>query len=307
MLPERQRFDAWCENFALKLARVDVTTPDVAKFRSAIRTQPLDRLSVVKVDTCPVGLLRTRELVRDGDDDVSLAICSHGSFERRFGGKATKVVSGSATLVAHHLVGEVVTDVETTSLSVRISRTLLRDILGPVDLPISRPIPTGGPALSLLTIYMREIAAAEHGLSASMAALADRQICELVAHLLDPTADIVRSERFGGVKAARLKAIVAGIERHLADPALSAEWLGAKLGLSERYVHHLLADTGTTFSQLVRRRRLDAARRMLEDHSTPSRRIVDIAYAVGFGDLSNFNRAFRQHFGRTPSDVRRGS
>jgi AraC-like DNA-binding protein len=46
---------------------------------------------------------------------------------------------------------------------------------------------------------------------------------------------------------------------------------------------------------------------MLEDRSAQHRRIADIAYAVGFNDLSNFNHAFRQHFGRTPSEVRRGS
>jgi AraC-like DNA-binding protein len=32
--------------------------------------------------------------------------------------------------------------------------------------------------------------------------------------------------------------------------------------------------------------------------------ISTIAYATGFADLSNFNRAFRQHYGCTPSDVR---
>jgi AraC-like DNA-binding protein len=42
---------------------------------------------------------------------------------------------------------------------------------------------------------------------------------------------------------------------------------------------------------------------MLEDPGAMPRRIIDIAYAVGFGDLSNFNRAFRARFGCTPSDV----
>jgi AraC-like DNA-binding protein len=32
--------------------------------------------------------------------------------------------------------------------------------------------------------------------------------------------------------------------------------------------------------------------------------IVDIAFAVGFGDVSHFNRMFRRYFGETPSGVR---
>jgi AraC-like DNA-binding protein len=44
---------------------------------------------------------------------------------------------------------------------------------------------------------------------------------------------------------------------------------------------------------------------MLLDPRMVERTISDIAFAAGFGDLSHFNRAFRQHFGKTPTDVRR--
>lgn len=34
-------------------------------------------------------------------------------------------------------------------------------------------------------------------------------------------------------------------------------------------------------------------------------RSIDLAFWVGFGDLSYFNRAFRRRYGATPSDIRR--
>jgi AraC-like DNA-binding protein len=46
---------------------------------------------------------------------------------------------------------------------------------------------------------------------------------------------------------------------------------------------------------------------MLTDTRYADRTISDIAFAVGFGDLSTFNREFRRRFGVTPSDVRRGT
>lgn len=60
--------------------------------------------------------------------------------------------------------------------------------------------------------------------------------------------------------------------------------------------------TGVTPHQYIRRARLrDAATRLLMDRS----KILDIAFDSGFGDVSNFNRAFRAEFGISPRAYRR--
>jgi AraC-like DNA-binding protein len=305
MLPERERFDAWRESFALRLVRVDVTTPDRAAFRAAMGMLPLDRLSLVTCNVSAVGLTRTKQLVHDGNDDLCLVICTTGTARLQFGDTVLTLEPGDATIVPSYRIGGVTTTAETATLSLRLPRALLRELIGPREPPSLRLIPRHDPRLRLLLNYARQLATAGDPLQLSTARLAGRHLAELAAHLLAPTADCVRAERFGGVRAARLNAVVDGIEQHLADPQLSAEWLGAKLGLSERYVQHLVAETGVGFAQLVRRRRLEWARALLEERDAPPRRIVDIAYAVGFSDLSNFNRQFRQHFGLTPSDIRR--
>ena len=46
------------------------------------------------------------------------------------------------------------------------------------------------------------------------------------------------------------------------------------------------------------------AARLLAD---PARRITDIAYDVGFADLSNFVRSFRRAAGVSPRDFRRAA
>lgn len=55
--------------------------------------------------------------------------------------------------------------------------------------------------------------------------------------------------------------------------------------------------TGTTPRQYLLRTRLRCAATRLRRETT---RIVDIAFDCGFGDISNFNRAFRAEFGRSP-------
>jgi AraC-like DNA-binding protein len=172
-----------------------------------------------------------------------------------------------------------------------------------VDATVLRRIPAKTPALRLLRNY---IGAIQHApTTPDLERLAATHVYDLLAITLGATRDAAEVASARGGQAARLHAVTAGIEEHLANPALSAAWLSVKLGLSERYVHHLMAGTGSSFADLVRRKRLERARRMLEQPSATARRIIDVAFAVGFADLSTFNRAFRRQFGCAPSDVQR--
>jgi AraC-like DNA-binding protein len=59
--------------------------------------------------------------------------------------------------------------------------------------------------------------------------------------------------------------------------------------------------TGVTPHQYVLRARLrEAASQLVAD----SRRVIDVALDSGFGDVSNFNRAFRAEFGVSPRAYR---
>jgi AraC-like DNA-binding protein len=66
------------------------------------------------------------------------------------------------------------------------------------------------------------------------------------------------------------------------------------------------AFSGTTFTEFVLAQRLSMAHRLLNEPRFRSRKITDIAYSVGFNDLSYFNREFRKRFGDTPNAIRRG-
>jgi AraC-like DNA-binding protein len=100
----------------------------------------------------------------------------------------------------------------------------------------------------------------------------------------------------------RVSAIVRRIEEK-PDGDVSLQSLAAEVNLSP---YHFLRTferlTGLTPHQYVIRTRLrEAARRL----ATEQGRIIDIALDSGFGDLSNFNRAFRAEFGVTPRAYRR--
>ena len=60
--------------------------------------------------------------------------------------------------------------------------------------------------------------------------------------------------------------------------------------------------TGVTPYQFILRKRLRAA--ALRLMSEPAK-VLDIAFDCGFGDVSNFNHAFRAEFGVSPRDYRK--
>ncbi len=103
---------------------------------------------------------------------------------------------------------------------------------------------------------------------------------------------------------ARLAAILRAIESRSENPDLSATTVAALLGITARYVHLLLEETGKSFTHHVLERRLEKAAALLRDPRRQAYRIADIAAESGFTDLSYFNRAFRRRFGATPSASR---
>jgi AraC family transcriptional regulator len=96
---------------------------------------------------------------------------------------------------------------------------------------------------------------------------------------------------------ARVTRAVRAIERQPSS-RLTLSRLADEAGLSS---YHFLRTferlTGVTPHQYVRRSRLrDAAMRLAVEPA----KVIDIAFESGFGDVSNFNRAFRTEFGVSP-------
>jgi AraC-like DNA-binding protein len=106
---------------------------------------------------------------------------------------------------------------------------------------------------------------------------------------------------------ARVTRIVRAIEAR-PDANLSLASLARDSGLSP---YHFLRTferlTGVTPHQFVLRARLREAAMRLVTEPRKVRKVIDVALDSGFGDVSNFNRAFRAEFGVTPLEYRRAS
>lgn len=108
---------------------------------------------------------------------------------------------------------------------------------------------------------------------------------------------------------ARFELAVHELETFIARPELSLTWLADRIGISPRQLERDFQAHETSFVQLLREQRLKLACNLVELARRAGRdvRITDIAFASGFRDLSNFNRAFRARFGLTPRDYVRAA
>jgi AraC family transcriptional regulator len=126
---------------------------------------------------------------------------------------------------------------------------------------------------------------------------------ELAARVMQVAGDATRDASSAPLGAmARVTRTVRAIEGS-SDTGLALGSLARQAGLSP---YHFLRTferlTGVTPHQYVLRARLrQAAMRLAAEPA----RIIDIAFDCGFGDVSNFNRAFRAEFGVSPRAYRR--
>lgn len=95
------------------------------------------------------------------------------------------------------------------------------------------------------------------------------------------------------------------IDANLARPELGPAMLMRRFRVSRAHLYRMFAAEGGV-ATLVRERRLDAAYRELV-RAGAQRPVAEVAHDFGFSGRSQFLRAFRAHFGMTPSDARFGS
>jgi AraC-like DNA-binding protein len=91
------------------------------------------------------------------------------------------------------------------------------------------------------------------------------------------------------------------IEEHSAEE-LSLSKLAKAVNISSNHLSEKFKQvTGVNFVEYVARARFEKARDLLLDSN---RRISEIAFAVGFQSLSQFNRVFKRLSGKSPTDFR---
>ena len=88
------------------------------------------------------------------------------------------------------------------------------------------------------------------------------------------------------------------------NPELDVETMVNKVGISRNKINEILkSELGFTFSTYLNKLRLTEAARLLGEKEDTS--VAEIAYAVGYRNVSYFNKLFKEEYGCTPKTFRK--
>ncbi|PZN32328.1 MAG: AraC family transcriptional regulator [Proteobacteria bacterium] len=137
-----------------------------------------------------------------------------------------------------------------------------------------------------------------------------RFIGQTLLDLVELTLVAKRRDANGGAlqpaRSVKMLEVLAYVDAHLSDPTLDIDSIAQAFGCSKRYLHKLFADYDTTLSRLIWNRRLDRCYADLGAATHRNMTITDVAFSWGFKDSHHFSRLFKDRFGMTPSEFRRG-
>lgn len=97
------------------------------------------------------------------------------------------------------------------------------------------------------------------------------------------------------------------IEKNLGDQDLTPRKIAASSRISLSYLYSLFNDDDTTVSQFMQLRRLQRAYELLVADPRGRLTVSEIAYQVGFKNVSHFSRSFSRQFNMAPRDARRSA
>ena len=269
----------------------------------------LPGLSLVSGTFCGLRhAARPRGAAGHGENDLLVCVNVRGSSVAHQRDRELVLRDGDAFFATRAVAGfNIVRPTPARFIGARVPREAVAALLGRLDDTPMSFVPHDTEALSLLVTYASAVADALPLTTPELQRLA-------VSHMQDLIAATIAAARGGqaiaegrGIAAARLRATMMDICAHFDDSRLSVAEIAQRQRVTPRYVHKLFENEGLTFSSFVLGQRLARSHRMLSDPKRADRNIGTIAFAVGFGDLSYFNRAFRRRYGATPSEVRQSS
>jgi hypothetical protein len=230
-----------------------------------ITTQALPGVGIIWGKLCGLRqAARPRGSAGSSLDDLFLGINVSGCSTAQQGDDHLRVNAGDAVLATRGSSGFTINrPTPVRFMGFRVPRGAIASILGRLDDAPLRIVPRGTEALGLLITYARAIIDQQPVQTSQLQRLVVAHIHDLIAATVSATPEFSTAIESHGIRAARLRAIMADIAAHFRDDDLTVTAVAKRQRVTPRYIHKLFETEGLTFSEFVLARRLSHAYRIL--------------------------------------------
>jgi AraC-like DNA-binding protein len=302
--PERDRVAIWREQIGRLVLRLDIEPLPDAPFHADLTVRPLPGLVSASAAIYGMREQRTTELIADGNDTIGLVVNLSSPFYGSQLGRDVELGDGDGFAMTSAERSSFVRPRVGKSMAFAVPFKSLAPLVNNLHDAVMRKIPCGSATLGLLLNYAGILGDEQALATPELQHLAVTHIIDLIALTMGATRDATVLAEGRGGQAARLRAIKLDIVKNLGRRDLSANILAARHHMTPRSLQRLFEADGVTFSAFVLNQRLAHAHRSLSAPHAADKKISAIALEAGFSDVSYFNRAFRQLYGASPSDIR---
>lgn len=303
--PESERLPVFCEELIRRQAALDVAPQQDMQFSGTIKRCLLGTVDVARITTTVASFVRTPELVSDGSDAVFAVICLDGSMLCTQAEEPVRIGPGDGVVCDSTEPGGLQMETATRYWALKVTRADMAKMVPHIKRFAGLKLNNTGMAVKLLARYLDSLQGGEAVGDEREARIFGEHLLDLIGMAIGAEGETQQLAERRGVRAQRHAAVLREIERNIRDSRLSAAMVAERLGVTPRYVHFLLEESGRTFSEHVLVRRLQLVEAQLSDVEKRNLKISAIARHAGFTDMSYFNRCFRSHFGDTPSGYRK--
>jgi AraC-like DNA-binding protein len=288
----------WVDTICKSFLEIDIDSPTRHQFRARLDQSQLGPATLHLVEADTQTIKRTRSgIARSRYGGFFLLQLRAGQLQFEQYGRESCIEVGDSVLIDCSAPYRLECKNTTRSVALRFSRDWLQNWIPSPENLVGQPL--------------RSASGWSHALSAALAtldakdmefALPDGVVAEQIAALLALAAGPETHASSSSEKL--LNRIRRTLRERCHETGLTPQTVADAHGISKRYLHHLFAQSGSTFGAQLMDMRLECAQRLLSDARYAALSVSEIATRCGFLEPSHFARRFRRAHGAGPVNFR---
>lgn len=303
---EDKQLGAWQEIMSDVYYSVEVKRTLKQGLRGQIRQYDIANVSITTFDSDEQRVFRTQSRIsRDPDDSYVFVMPVRKELYFNQAGRSGFVKPGGYVLVRTSEFYELSCPDEFMNWTVKIPGEELRRRIPDVDDYCACRFGNNLPMAHIARQHIRSVALTFGNVNPPNAKNLSGNLIDAIGLVIGSELEAMTGVGDSHSQYRLRRRIMDHIRQNLHDPELSPKAVAEAIGISVSYLYKLFQSSDTTLGEYLSAQRLQAAYERLATFEHRKVTVAEVAYSVGFRNLSHFSRVFRDKYHCSPSAVRR--